>query len=195
MTRKFKFVYFTEKTISFQELASAHMIYKSLMSIATFLVTLGLLHILRYNRTISILAGTLSDAKGRLGAFGLFCLAFVFAFAALTHCLFGAEIFDFRSLGTAYIRLAVRHMDIGYKEVREAGGVIGVLIMLVFVLTTMTVILNVAVTLINDALSALQADDSRVTSDSEVIQYMFSLLHSSKPKVASKGTGFVSRCL
>ena len=40
------------------------------MSFATFLVTLGLLHILRYNRTIAILAATINDSKWRMGALG-----------------------------------------------------------------------------------------------------------------------------
>ena len=161
------------------------MVYKTLMSIATFLVTLGLLHILRYNRTISILAATIQQAKGRLGAFGLFCGAFLLAFAGLTHLWMGAKMADFRAMYPAMTRLAMRHMDMDYEETREAVGVFGAVVLLVFCFTTLVIILNVVITLINDALENLQFSKNK-SRDHEVVEYLFSLF---KPKVTPKRQG------
>ena len=172
---KFVFIFISDKTISFQELANANLIYKVLMSFATFLVTLGLLYILRYNRTIAVLAGTINDSKGRLAAFGVFCLAFVVAFAALCHCWFGAQMYDFRAVYPAIVRLAIRHMDMDYEETREAAGLFGAVVMFLFCFATLIVIMNFVITLINDSLENLQftSDESR---DHEVIEYLWSLI-------------------
>ena len=60
---KITFVLISDKTVSFQKLANANLIYKVLMSFATFLVTLGLLYILRYNRTIAVLPGIIGSIQ------------------------------------------------------------------------------------------------------------------------------------
>ena len=173
------FYYFADETVSFQKLAAISALYKILMSFATFLVTLGLLHILRYNRTIAILAATINDSKWRMGALGLFCLAFLVAFAGLTHCWFGAQMYDFRAMFPAMMRLAIRHMDLDYENTRQAAGIFGCLVVLVFCFTTLIILMNFMITLLNDALENLATQDGyslRNETDDEVIQYMLSLL-------------------
>ena len=171
----------SDKTISFQELAQANAIYKTLMAFATFLVTLGLLYILRYNRTISILGATIQDSKGRLAAFGLFCVAFLLAFASLTHVWFGAKMYDFRAVYPAMVRLAIRHMDMSYEETREVAGLFGAVVMFVFCFATLIIIMNFVITLINDSLENLQFSKDQ-PPDHEVVEYMFSLFRSNKVK-------------
>ena len=156
------------------------MVYKLLMTFATFLVTLGLLYILRYNETIAVLAATLKQSKGQVSAFGFVFLVVLLAFTALTHVWMGAQIYDFRSVWSSLVRLAVRHMDMDYEETREAGGVFGAVVMLIFCFFTLIVLLNFMITIINDVLAALQADDSVKPKDHEVIDYMFSLFFKSK---------------
>ena len=167
---------FLDTTVSFQELLIASNVYKTLMSFATFLVTLGLLHILRYNRTIAIMAATLTGYGSQLASFGVYFLIILSAFASLTHCCFGARLYDFRNLWSTLTRLAIRHMHMEYEETREEAGVFGAVVMLVFCFFTLVVLINMVVTIINDALTALKTSGKETSRDHEVINYMFSLL-------------------
>ena len=146
------------------------------MAFATFLVTLGLLHILRYNRTIAIMAATLTGYGSQLASFGVYFLIIISAFASLTHVCFGARLYDFRNFWSTLTRLAIRHMHMEYEETREEAGVFGAVVMLVFCFFTLIILINLIITLINDALTALKTSGKETSRDHEVINYMFSLL-------------------
>ena len=79
-------------------------------------------------------------------------------------------------------------MDMDYEDTREAAGIFGAVVMLIFCFFTLIVLLNFMVTMINDALAALQADDSVKPKDHEVIDYMFSLFKPKKKQQTGKYT-------
>ena len=161
------------------------------MSIAAFVTQLGLLNILRYNQTICILSNTIRKTAGQLAAFGLFTAAFIMAFAGLTHCLFGPQLYEFRSIVSTYGRLLIRHMHLDYALVDEAAGPGGVLIMLIFCFTMLIILLNFVITFINDALSELANNKGILLKDHEVIDYLVSMLFGRlfTPKDDTNGTG------
>ena len=173
-------MFVAEKTISFQELASADQVYKMLMAFAMFLVTIGLLYILRYNQTIALLAATIKDVKGSAAAFGIFFTVFMLAFGSLTHVVFGPRMYDFRDVWSTITRLGVRHMDMDYEETREEVGVFGAVVMCVFCVWTLIVLLNFIVTIINDSMAAMQGNDEAKPRDHEVIDYLFSIFKAKK---------------
>ena len=159
---------------------NANAIYVAMMSLCAFIVQLGLLHILRYSRTIAVLNATIQESKGRLGMLGVFCCAFALAFASVLTLLFGSVMHDYRTLLTSFGRLAIRYMHMDYTETREAAGIVGAFILLVYCFTMMFVLINIVITLINDALARLKEDESVLPPDHEVIEYMYTLFRSKK---------------
>ena len=159
-----------------------------MMSLSAFIVQLGLLHILRYSRTIAILNATIQESKGRLALLGIFCSAFAVAFASILTLMYGSLMYDYRTFVSSFGRLAIRYMHMDYTETRETCGVFGALLLLVYCFTMLFVLINIMITLINDALARLKEDESVVPPDHEVIQYMYSLFRSKKkPEHVQKG--------
>ena len=154
-----------------------------MMSVCAFIVQLGMLHVLRYSRTIAVMSATIDLAKGRLGALGFFCCAYILAFASILTLMYGSLMTDYRTLASSFGRLAIRYMHMDYTETRETCGLFGALLLLVYCITMMFVLINIIITLINDALAALKEDESIVPPDHEVIQYMYSLFRSKKKPV------------
>ena len=179
-------MFVAEKTISFQELASADQVYKMLMAFAMFLVTIGLLYILRYNQTIALLAATIKDMKAESAAFGLYFAGSMLAFGSLLHIMCGPVMYDYRDVWSAMMRLAIRHMDMDYEETREEAGVWAALVVLVCCVWTMIVMINFIVTIVNESLAALKADDSAKPRDYEVIEYFLSILMSKQIQLISE---------
>ena len=163
---------FADTTVSFQRLVSANIAYVTLMSICAFIVQLCLLHILRYSRTVAVLNATIQEAKGRLLSFGIFCAGFVFAFASLTTAAFGSLMHDYRWFFSAFMRLVIRYMHMDYQETRDATGIVGAFVLLVYCFIMLFVLINIMITLINEALERLRQDESLVPQDHEVIQHM-----------------------
>ena len=58
------YIFVTDKSVNFQLLARANMVFIMLMSLAAFLTQLAILNILRYNHTIAVLATTLKKSAG-----------------------------------------------------------------------------------------------------------------------------------
>ena len=69
-----------------------------LLGMAAFLTQLGLLHILRYSKTISILGATLKNSASDV-ANVLVCIAVLMTgFAGFMHVLYGPHMYDYRSV-------------------------------------------------------------------------------------------------
>ena len=164
----------SDKTISFQELSSANTIYFNLLAFSAFIITLSLLHILRYSQTIAVMAATIRNSGGQLAAFGLFCVAFILAFASVAHLSFGSNLYDYRSLWSSFVRLAIYHMDMDYENAREVAGPWGALVMLIYVCVTLIVLLNFFITFINDALAALQEEKREGPQEDDFLQHIMS---------------------
>ena len=171
----------SDKTISFQELSSANSIYFNLMAFSAFIITLSLLHILKYSQSISVMASTVRHSGGRLGAYGIFLVAFVLSFASVAHLLFGSTLYDYQSLWTSFVRLAIYHNDMDYENARDTAGIWGALVMLVYTTITLIVLLNFFITFINDSLAAIQEEKRQNVDEDDFTQHILSKF-AKKPK-------------
>ena len=163
-------------------MSSANSIYFNLMAFSAFIITLSLLHILRYSQSISVMASTIRNSGGQLGAFGIFLVAFVLSFASVAHLIFGSTLYDYRSLWTSFVRLAIYHMDMDYENAREAAGMWGAIVMVVYTTITLIVLLNFFITFINDSLAAIQEEKRQnVDENDDFIAHILSKFFK-KPK-------------
>ena len=164
------------------------------MSLCAFIVQLCLLHILRYSRTVAVLNATIQEAKGRLLSFAIFCAGFVLAFASLLTALYGTLMHDYRWFFSSFMRLVIRYMHMDYEETREVAGLPGAFLLLVYCFVMLFVLINIMITLINEALERLRDDESLVPQDHEVIQHMYSKFKIKREKTRASECKRTQRC-
>ena len=164
--------------MNFIRLSNANSIFVDLLALCGFLAQISLLHILRYNKTISILAATLSKSFSDVVNI-LLCIAIVTsAFVSFMYIVYGPHLFDYSTVMRAYTALFSGSMGkFDFYVVIDAMGLLGSLVLLIFLLLMMYIYLNFFVTILSEYMSALREDPKAVPKDHEVIEYLLSIVY------------------
>ena len=170
---------FPGKSINFMRLSIADNYFILLLGMAAFLTQLGLLHILRYSKTISILGATLKNSASDV-ANVLVCIAVLMTgFAGFMHVLYGPHMYDYRSVLATFAAMFSGFLgNFDYQGVTDATGILGGIMLLAYLMVMMNVYLNFFISILSEYMSALRSDPNAVPKDHEVIAYMMTLLES-----------------
>ena len=163
--------------MNFRRLSNADFHYVTLLALAAFLTQLALLHILRYNKTIAILATALTKSFSDVIGILFIILVFSSAFASFMYVVYGPSLDEYSSMMATYTALfsgSIGKFD--FHQVIEAMGLTGSIVLLLFLLCIMYIYLNLFVTILSEYMSALRGDPSVVPNDHEVITHMLALM-------------------
>ena len=131
-------LFFTGKFVNFMRLTVANNIFVDLLSLVGFLTQLSLLHILRYSKTISILATTLSksfkDVTNSLLSMAIITTAFV----SFMYTMYGPFLYDYSTVMRVYTALFSGSMGkFDFYVIIETMGLLGSAVLLLFLLLIM----------------------------------------------------------
>ena len=88
---------FTDTYVNYLHLASYDELLTYMLGIILFLATIKLLKLLRFNKHVWILVGTLIYARWEMMYFGITFFIFMFGFANLGNVVFGTGLYGFSS--------------------------------------------------------------------------------------------------
>ena len=159
--------------ISFHYTAFLDEWFKCIMGIIVFLSFLKMFRLLRFNRRMSMLQQVLKRSFSKLMSFMvMFALAFL-AFAFLACLVFGQEM---RGFGTFW-RSCASLMDtllgkFTLKKLSTANRILGPIFFYTYTVTMLFVLLNVFLSIINDAFAEVCSDVEKQSNDYEIVDFI-----------------------
>ena len=164
--------FFSGKSINFNAVALFDKGYMYCMGLVTFIVQLKLLHILRYNKTIAILATTLSKSAGELLDFGVIAGIPFMAFTCGAALMFNKmEEYSSLQLAAASMTQAFLGKFDFYLMMTEYGK-FGAVYLWIYLTIMIFLVVNIFIVIINEYLSAVNGDDSIQPTVSEHHYYL-----------------------
>jgi len=153
-------LYISGKSINFTLLATFDQCYMYCMGVVTFLATLKLLHLLRYNQTIAVLATTLSASAGDLINFAVVsCIPFM-AFASGATLLF-YKMEEYSSLlksGASLTSAFLGKFD--FYAMMDSYGLFGAFYLWTYLNVMIFFIVNLFIVIINEYLAEVSGDET-----------------------------------
>ena len=159
--------------ISFHYTAFLDEWLKCVMGVIVFLSFLKVFRLLRFNRRMSMLQQVLKRSFTKLMSFMvMFALAFV-AYAFLACLVFGQEM---KAFGT-FLRSCTSLMDtllgkFTLKELSTANRILGPIFFYTYTLTMLFALLNIFISIINDAFAEVYSDVEKQSNDYEILDFM-----------------------
>ena len=102
------------------------MVFVLLMGLAAFFTQLAILNILRYNKTIAVLATTLKKSAVGVASSLFCCLIVMTAFGSYMHLEYGPHLLEYSSMLRTYSAQLTTFMGVfDYVGIDEAVGVFG----------------------------------------------------------------------
>ena len=157
------------------------------MGFVAFLTQCQLLHLLRYNQTISVLGMTLAKSASSMFSFAVLGSIVFMAFNIGAYLLF-FQLKDYSSLYTCSLSLVAAFLGkFDFSQLVAYYGSGAGYYLLIYLLTMIIFVTNILVALIDDFLAAVANDPSSHPKDHQVVDHFFQsikalVIGSQKPK-------------
>ncbi|XP_071943837.1 polycystin family receptor for egg jelly-like [Antedon mediterranea] len=159
--------------LNFQHFAIWEQMYYYILGFILFISTAKFLKLLRFNRRMLLLSNTISCCWLELL---LFLMVFLIIFAAYASCgylLFGSTLKDYSSyLTTLESLFATLLGKFDFLSMQEENRVLGALFFFSFMMTIVFILMNMFLTIINEAFSQTRADNERLNNELEMLDFM-----------------------
>ena len=123
------------------------------LSFLTFIVTIKFLRVIRFNRHVCQMIGTLARSLNPLVSFFIVFMAATLAYAQLAFLLFGSTLDQYSSFFNSL--RAVLQMLLGGKiffyELKSADGLLGPLFVFLYTFTMTMILLNMFIAILNES--------------------------------------------
>jgi len=140
------------------------------VAITAFLAWAKLFKYISFNKTMTQLTETMSQAKKDLASFGVMFFIVFFAFAQVGYLLFGTQVRDYRSIGNVLLtQMRIILGDFNFAELEATHSIFGPLYFILYIMFVFFVLFNMFLAIINDTYSAVKSDDS--ANDFEVMDF------------------------
>lgn len=164
---------FTDKFYNFQRIAVWDEVFQILLAFAIFSSILKLIHILRFNRRMSMLARTLKLSARELSAFSLVFGIVLLAFVGSGHLMFGAGVRGFKTVVQGFeILLSFSLGSYDFQGIIEHYRIVGPIYFFFFFTFVMFVLMNMFVTILNEAFTVVHKDVSRQKNEYEILEFI-----------------------
>lgn len=146
---------------------------KCIIGIIVFLSFLKLFRLLRFNRRMSLLQQVLKRCFTQLISFlFMFALAFL-AFALLACLVFGQAMEGFGTFLTSCASLMDTILGkFTLKGMMEANRIIGPIFFLTYTISMVFVLINMFLSIINDAFTEVRSDVEKQSNEYEIVDFM-----------------------
>lgn len=146
-----------------------------LLSLVIFVVTIKFLRLIRFNRSICQMTGTIVRSAKSMASFFILFVAVVLAFTQLGFLAFGATVSAYSSFFQAM--RAVLQMLLGgemhFYELQAVDGFIGPAFAFVYMLSMTMIMLNMFLAIINDSYEETREEESEEDfADADLCEFM-----------------------
>ena len=166
-------LFFAGDTVNFQRVVLADRLFMIFLGLATFIIFMQFLSILRYNHTIAMLNTTLTSSASDLFAMGLVVVIVLAAFMSCAHLSFGAKMLEYSSIKNTILSLTSSFLGkFDFDDISSTAGFGGRIFLLIYLLTMILIFVNLFITLLCNFMDVVRQDDSVIPKDHEVVDYM-----------------------
>ncbi|CAH1794853.1 unnamed protein product [Owenia fusiformis] len=145
-----------------------------LMGVLVYLSFIKMIHILRFNKRMSMLASTLKASAGDMGGFAFMFLIVFMAYAQMAYLVFGADIVDYSSfIGTLEAMFSILLGHFNLEALTRVHIIIGPFFFFSFVALMVFVMTNIFLTIILDGFKMVKEDLSKQSNEHEIIDFIW----------------------
>lgn len=121
-----------------------------------------------------MLAATLKNSAREMSAFSFVFIIVLFAFVAFGHFLFGSNVAGFRGVLQGFETLLTFSLgSFEFHAITSRYRVFGPIYFFVFFLFVTFVLMNMFVTILNEAFSKVQSDVKRQQNEYELVEFVW----------------------
>lgn len=149
-------------------------IFGYILAFTIYIYIIKLLHMFRFNRRMSMLAGVIRYSAGELTSFSFALTIFILGYAIWGYLMFGPNLASYKSMMDAIetlISFALGKYD--YRSLGESNRVFGPLFFFAFFFTVMFLLINIFVAILNESIAAIKKDVSKQSNEYEIVSFMW----------------------
>ena len=152
-------------------------IYHYILSFLLFSSMLKLLQLIRFNTKVSQLSSTLTRARGPIVSFFV-VFSFVFmAFSAAGYLIFGSVDPQYKSiLASIETLMSMLMMKVNINGMLQVNGILGYVYLFLFVLFIVFILINMLLSILNDAFTEVREDPKLRAQDPKVVDFLIEQL-------------------
>lgn len=149
-------------------------VFQSLLAFAIFASILKLIHILRFNRRMSMLAATLKLSAKEMSAFSLIFGIVLLSFVACGYMMFGSNVTGFKTVIQGFETLLSFSLgSFDFQGIIGQYRILGPIYFFLFFTFVMFVLMNMFVTILNEAFTMVHQDVSKQTNEYEIVEFIW----------------------
>ena len=166
---------FPGKTVNFEKVAFANVVFLDLLGFALFLVQIQMLQILRLNKTIGILYHTLKSSGQELGHFAVLLAIILFSFDVLCLGLFGSLMEQFRDFKMALVTLVSTMLGrFNFSSWVLAGGLAAKIVFMIYMTLMVYFVVNTFLFILDHSYHSTQEAKELIgMEDEKLLTYMY----------------------
>ncbi|XP_072044193.1 polycystin-1-like isoform X2 [Amphiura filiformis] len=138
-----------------------------------FMSTLKFIKLLRFNKRIGVLSGTIRHAANDLIWFGMFFAIVFLAYSVAFYLILGTQVFNYSDFTYTMESLITAILGkFAFYELVEADRILGPLLFFAFMCTITFILINMFLTIITEAFQIVKHDVSQQSNDYEMVDFM-----------------------
>ena len=166
-------LFFADKLVNFQPVVKYNDLYLYCIGLVAFVTQCQLLHLLRYNKNIAILGATISQSGKELLSFGVFTFIIILAFGSGAYLMF-YEMVEYSSVPACLASLVQAFLGkFNFQSLMYMYGTGACYYLLIYLLTTIVVVMNFFIAILNDYLALVARSKSLQNKDFAVVDHFF----------------------
>ncbi|XP_065660220.1 uncharacterized protein LOC136084058 isoform X2 [Hydra vulgaris] len=178
--------------INFQFASYWDLTYVYIVSLIVFFVTLKFIKLLRFNQRVSMLSSTLRVAWYPLSMFAIIFSIILCSVVSTSSIVFGPLLDGYQTYFKALASIISLLLGkFSYRLFENANSVLGPIFFFGFNAIVIWVVMNIFISILNDAFTAVRADLQFQTNDYEIVDFMIAQfkdwlgLHDSKQAITN----------
>ncbi|CAI9719574.1 polycystic kidney disease 1-like 2 [Octopus vulgaris] len=158
---------------NFQQLSFWSDVFTIFLALAVFLTILNVIHLLRFNRRMSMLSQTLRQSSKDLFAFSFVFAVLFFSYACVGYLLFGKVITSYSSISISIMTLFMSILgQYQYESVQAVNRILGPMYFFSCTMLVNFILFSVFITILNESFSLVRSNISKQINDYEIINYL-----------------------
>ena len=162
-----------DRFINFQFAAYWSQVFIYIVALLVFFISIKFIKLLRFNKKMSLLASTLKASWYPLGMFSIVITIVLYGSFIFGNIVFGKNLYGYRNMFvTAATQISLLLGKFSYKEYESTNRILGPLFFFLYIIMVNWILMNMFVSIINDAFEDVQADVKKQDNDYEIIDFI-----------------------
>ncbi|XP_065641542.1 uncharacterized protein LOC105846743 isoform X2 [Hydra vulgaris] len=159
--------------INFQFASYCDMMYVCIVSLIVFFVTLKFIKLLQFNHHVAMISYTLKSAWYPLSMFGIVFFIILCSFVTFSNIAFGALMGEYKTYNEAIVStVSLLLGKFSFNQYERANIVLGPLFFFGFNVVVIWIIMNIFISILNDAFSMVRTNSEFQNNDYEIVDFI-----------------------